>query len=132
RDQRTNLLLYRLEPDERVELGLQLVERPRLGLGPRHAELVGEIVSYGLADAFAERSKRVSRVLERVRAHVRTVPGRSGRPLVRRGPEGARPWKGGVRIFQQRIRRNPTGCTAKRRRRRRCRLRVVPGTGTEV
>src|SRR5262249_44379086 len=80
RDERANLLLHRLEPDQRVELGLQLVQGLRLGLGPRHAELIRDVVADGLPDALAERSKRVGRVLEWARAHGRTVPGRRGPP----------------------------------------------------
>ena len=38
-DERPHLLLHRLQPDERVELGLQLGHRPR-GLGP--PKLVGD------------------------------------------------------------------------------------------
>src|SRR6266511_2188464 len=72
RDQRAHLLLHRVEPDQRVELGLKIVERALLLL-PRHAELIRKIVADGLADALAERAQRVGGVVERVAAHAGTL-----------------------------------------------------------
>ena len=48
RDERAHLLLDRREPDERVELRLELLERPRR-LGPVEAELLGDPVERRLA-----------------------------------------------------------------------------------
>src|SRR6266511_1927541 len=73
RDQRAHLLLHRVEPDQRVELGLEIVERALLLL-LRHAELIRKIVADGLADALAERAQRVGSVVERVAAHAGTLP----------------------------------------------------------
>src|SRR5262249_42537609 len=70
---RAYLLLDGLEADQPVELGLELVERA-LGLLLRHAELIGEVVADGLANPLAEGAERVRGILDRVPAHVRTLP----------------------------------------------------------
>ena len=79
-DERAHLLLDRLEPDQRVELGLQLVEAP-LRLLLQRAQLLGELVADGLPDAFAERLQRLGGILEWVSAHERSM-------LVAGGKEG--------------------------------------------
>ena len=80
RDERAHLLLHRLEPDQRVELGLQLVQAA-LRLRLQRAQLFGELVADGLPDAFAERLQRLGGILEWVSAHHRSM-------LVAGGKEG--------------------------------------------
>src|SRR5207247_8549316 len=72
REQRAHLLFHRLEPDQRVELGLQLVEAPLRRLLER-TELLGELVADGLPDALAERLESLGRILEWVSAHQRSM-----------------------------------------------------------
>ena len=43
-DERAHLFLHRVEPDERVELGLELGQRPRRLRAPQRVELVGDPV----------------------------------------------------------------------------------------
>ena len=55
RDERPHLLLDRLEPGQRVELGEQLLERPRRLLAPQEVEL--ELLADLRAHLLAERSQ---------------------------------------------------------------------------
>src|SRR6266511_4046017 len=79
-DQRAHLLLHRVQPDQRVELGLQLIERTRRFRPLRHSELIREIVADGLADALAERAQSVRGVLERIAVHGGKLPAQIEQP----------------------------------------------------
>jgi hypothetical protein len=82
RHESVDLLLHRLEPDERVELRLELRERSRLRHGRARlradpVELAREPLAFrsaGLAQALAEAPERAAGFLERVQRHARTVP----------------------------------------------------------
>ena len=81
-DERADLLLDGLEADERVELGLELVERANLlgaraGLRLQAVELLGEPLALragALPQPLAEAVERTPSLLERVQRHAGTVP----------------------------------------------------------
>src|SRR5829696_3877229 len=83
-EERADLLLHRLEPGQRLELGLQLVERPRrLGRRAPRGDLVDKIVADRLPNALAEGAQPLRSVLQRVATHILTVPIARTRPAPR-------------------------------------------------
>src|SRR5262249_24341670 len=69
RDERVHLLLHRLEPGQRVELSLQLLERPR-GLGPaQRVELVRDPVTWVTPACGEPLAQRPWDILEWVSCH---------------------------------------------------------------
>ena len=84
RNERAHLLLDRREPDERVELRLELLERPRR-LGPVEAELLGDPVERRLAGGrLSQALRQLPDVLRQLVTNVSwhgsgSVPGRTRR-----------------------------------------------------
>jgi len=75
-DQRPHLLLHRLEPDEGVELGLQLLERARVLDGwPPQVEAVGPVgfAAQPLPHVVAQDLEAADDVVEWIR-HERALP----------------------------------------------------------
>jgi hypothetical protein len=78
RDERAHLLLYRLEPDEGVELGLQLLQRPprlRAAQGIQ-LEPVRGVAACGLAEPIADQAEPPQDVVEWTAFHDPSLPAR--------------------------------------------------------